>query len=88
MIVQFSSSFKRAYKKRLKKQPDLEVLFRQRLTLYVENCFHPRLKTHKLSGRLETYWSFSLAYDLRVIFQFISDDEVIFLDIGTHDEVY
>ncbi|MFN3851276.1 MAG: type II toxin-antitoxin system YafQ family toxin [Spirosomataceae bacterium] len=45
------------------------------------------MRTHKLSGKLKAFWSFSILYDLRVIFQFI-DENTVFIDIGTHDEVY
>lgn len=50
--------------------------------------FHPQLRTHKLIGQLKDSWSFSIEYDLSVVFCFVTDSEVIFEDIGTHDEVY
>ena len=69
MKVTFSSSFKKAYKKRIRFDPE-------------------KLRTHKLTGQLNELWSFSIEYDLRVIFYFINDNEVILEDIGNHDEVY
>jgi len=46
------------------------------------------LKTHKLSGELRNLWSFSLEYDLRVVFFFAEENKVVLVDIGTHEEVY
>lgn len=45
------------------------------------------LKTHKLRGELAGYYSFSVSYNLRILFEFINDREAGFIDIGTH-EVY
>lgn len=50
--------------------------------------FDPRLRTHKLSGKLEGLWSFSVEFDVRVIFYFTEKDEAVFVDVGSHDEVY
>ncbi len=49
---------------------------------------HPSLALHKLTGKLQNHWAFSLAYDLRVIFRYTPDGNILFIDIGTHDEVY
>jgi mRNA-degrading endonuclease YafQ of YafQ-DinJ toxin-antitoxin module len=50
--------------------------------------FAPTLKTHKLSGKLRDSWSFSIDYDARVLFYFTEDEKAVFVDIGSHDEVY
>jgi len=50
--------------------------------------FEPQLKTHKLTGKLQDLWSFSIDYDLRVIFYFVNETNAVFVDIGSHDEVY
>lgn len=86
--VFFSSSFKRAFKKRITGQKDLEAKFWQRMEIFTADPFDPRLRTHKLSGKLNELWSFSIAYDLRVIFYFLPQNRVMFENIGTHDEVY
>jgi len=58
--------------------------------LFLNDPFDSRLKTHKLSGKLKDLWSFSLEYDLRVVFFFTKDKpkKAVFVDIGTHNEVY
>jgi mRNA interferase YafQ len=50
--------------------------------------YDERLRTHKLSGKLKDLWSFSIAYDIRVIFHFADEQKAVFVDIGRHDEVY
>ena len=89
MEVAFSNSFKKAFKKRVK-GTDTELEFWTRLELFIIEPFDTALKTHKLSGKLKNLWSFSVEYDLRVIFYFTKDKpkKAVFVDIGKHDEVY
>jgi mRNA-degrading endonuclease YafQ of YafQ-DinJ toxin-antitoxin module len=59
--------------------------------LLATDCFHPRLKTHKLKGELEGSWAFSAGYDLRIVFNFVEyegSEAVLLLSLGTHEEVY
>ncbi len=81
--IQFSSSFKKS----LKKQSSHQDIIKKRLAIFFENPHDPRLKTHKLSGQLDKYWSFSINYHLRVLFEFIDDHVIGLIDIGTH-EIY
>ena len=88
MEVSFSSSFKRAFKKRIKGNVDLEARFWHKLEQFTIDPFDTSLKTHKLSGKLKDLWSFSIDYDERVLFYFAEDAKAVFVDIGSHDEVY
>lgn len=88
MEVSFSSGFKRAFKKRIKGNEDWETRFWQKLEQFIVDPFDPSLKTHKLSGKLKDLWSFSVDYDDRVLFYFTEDERAVFVDIGSHDEVY
>ncbi|WP_293124610.1 type II toxin-antitoxin system YafQ family toxin [Microcoleus sp. bin38.metabat.b11b12b14.051] len=88
MEVSFSSSFKRAFKKRIQGNIDLEARFWQKLELFTIEPFDPTLKTHKLSGKLNDFWSFTVDYDERVLFYFTKDGKAVFVDIGNHDQVY
>jgi addiction module RelE/StbE family toxin len=86
--IAFSSSFKRAFKKKIASDPNLETRFWERVETFKQNPFDPRLRTHRLSGKLKELWSFTIEHDLRVIFHFANNQRVLFVDIGTHDEVY
>lgn len=59
----------------------------KRIDLFLTDPFHPTLKTHKLKGALSNYWSFSISYHWRILFEFINEETVDFLDVGTH-EIY
>ncbi|MFE1744757.1 type II toxin-antitoxin system YafQ family toxin [Coleofasciculus sp. H7-2] len=88
MEISFSSSFRRAFKKRIKENLDLEAKFWQKVEQFTIAPFEQSLKTHKLSGKLKGLWSFSVEYDERVLFYFTEDGNAVFVDIGSHDEVY
>ena len=85
----WDAGFKRSYKKRISGNKLLKAKFHECLALFSLNPHDARLKTHKLSGKLNGLWAFSVSYDCRVIFVFIENyKSVLFIDIGTHDEVY
>jgi addiction module RelE/StbE family toxin len=89
MEVSFSESFKRVFRKRVK-STEIESEFWNRLELFINDPFDSKLKTHKLSGKLKGLWSFTIEYDIRVVFYFTNDKpkKAVFIDLGTHDEVY
>jgi addiction module RelE/StbE family toxin len=86
--IAFENSFKRSYRRKIAGNQDRERRFRQKLKLFQNNPFETSLRTHKLSGKLQELWSFSVEYDLRIVFYFADENKVVFIDIGTHDEVY
>jgi mRNA interferase YafQ len=86
-------SFKRAFKKLIKKNPQLQGRVLDILDLLENDPFTPSLKSHKLTGDLDGYWSCSVNYDCRIIFTFSQDEDseetlIILVDLGSHDEVY
>jgi mRNA-degrading endonuclease YafQ of YafQ-DinJ toxin-antitoxin module len=58
------------------------------MELFLQTPFSPQLRTHKLSGRLDGLWAFSVDDDCRVVFEFIDEERALLIDIGKHDEVY
>ena len=84
----WDEAFKRSYKKRVKKNEELRRRFWRRMELFLASPFSPQLRTHKLSGKLEGQWAVSVDEDCRVVFEFIGEDKVLLIDIGSHDEVY
>ncbi|OQA90972.1 MAG: Plasmid maintenance system killer protein [Elusimicrobia bacterium ADurb.Bin231] len=76
------------FEKSLKDLPrNIQSLLERKDILFRSDAFHPQLKTHKLKGKLAGFWSYSINYHYRVLFRFITRDEVIYYDIGTH-EIY
>ena len=86
--IAFENSFKRSYRRRISGSRNRVERFKQKPDIFQNNPFEKSLRTHKLSGRLSDLWSFSVEYDVRVVFYFADENKVIFVDIGTHDEVY
>ncbi len=85
-------SFLRAFKKLTKRNTVLEEKIFTTLQFLTDNPFHPLLDTHKLHGTLQGYWACSVEYDCRIVFSIEREnstlENIILLDIGTHDEVY
>ena len=86
--VIWDQGFKKIYQKKVKNDLDLKKRFWTMMRLFSQNPFDRRLRTHKLTGKLEGLWAFSVAYECRVIFKFLGEDEVLLVDVGSHDEVY
>lgn len=83
MKVNLSPRFKRSYKKL---PSDIQNDFDKKITLFMANINHPRLKTHKLTGKLQSCLSFYLVRGYRVLFEMNHNQEVNLLDIGPHDK--
>lgn len=93
MILNWSASFKRAYRKAVKTKPDSKSKIISAMKLLESDPFHPKLKSHKLKGILEDNWACSAAYDIRIIYSFVQnpasgETEILLINLGTHEEVY
>lgn len=66
----------------------IKLLAEKREALFRTDVFDPRLRTHKLRGKLEGRWAFSVTADVRIVFRFLDGDEVLFLAVGPHEAVY
>ncbi len=80
--VSFSPAFMRKYKL-LDKELSEEVY--EKIKLFKNKRNHQQLKVHKLKGKLFNRFSFTVSYKIRIIFQYLSKNEVVFLAIGSHD---
>lgn len=83
MEVIYSSKFAREYKKLPVAVKDTaeeqEIIFRA-------NPFHPKLKNHKLKGKLNGFLSFSIGWKYRIIFEFANNKRTAhFHSVGNHD---
>ena len=86
--VFLDDGFKRSFRKIVKNNDDIKNKFKEKLELLRENPSNPILKTHKLSGKLQDYMSFSVDYRIRVVFKYVDKTKVLLIDIGTHDDIY
>ena len=77
------------FEKRLGKLPvRLQVKFRQRMLLFVQDPQNPLLKVHALRGGLLGYSAFSVTGDYRVVYRVIAVDRIELTNIGTHSQIY
>lgn len=87
-----SKKFKKSYKKFTKNDYKLKSKIDETLDMLSQNPFNKILRTHKLSGKLESFLSCSCGFDCRIIYQINKNKqdefEILLLDIGTHKEVY
>lgn len=93
MKLVWSSKFTRSAKKLARQKRGLLNAIEVALRHLEEEPYHPKLRTHKLSGEFEGCWACSAGYDLRIIFEFVrprkeAEMEIHLLNIGTHNEVY
>lgn len=93
MTLVWDNSFRRAFKRLVRKNPQLQEKVFEVLELLEVAPFAPTLKSHKLRGNLEGLWACWVEYDCRIVFSFTTDEVsgeelIILIDIGSHDEVY
>ena len=73
----------------LKKHPNVLPRYVKAIEILETNPHHPSLRLHKLQGKLCKYYSISITMEYRIIIDFIiQNEEIIPIDIGTHDKVY
>jgi len=89
----WGKTFVRALKRAVKRYPSQRQEIEGTLRLLQENPFASQLETHKLKGKLAGSWACSVGYDLRIVFDFVKspsqeEDDILLLEIGSHDEVY
>lgn len=70
---------------KIKKLPiKTQQIATEKLKIFQKDPFRPLIKTHKLSGKLKNYWSFSVDYSIRIMFEFVDEESVGLIDIGPH----
>ncbi|HDH53104.1 MAG TPA: type II toxin-antitoxin system mRNA interferase toxin, RelE/StbE family [Nitrospirae bacterium] len=89
----WGKTFIRAFKRTIKKHPNLNKDIEETLRLLAKEPFAPQLETHKLKGKLSGSWACSVGYNLRIVFDFVKsegqkEDNIFLMEMGTHDEVY
>jgi mRNA-degrading endonuclease YafQ of YafQ-DinJ toxin-antitoxin module len=87
MNLELAPSFVRMYRNKVKHNVEKERTVKVRIEQFRLNPKNPLLRVHKLKGYKEDTWSFSVGYNLRILFT-KKDNTVLLVDIGTHDEVY
>lgn len=80
--VYYSSLFRKS----LRRMPKfVQEAFLEREGKFLNDAFDPALETHKLHGKYKEYWAFTVIGQYRVMFTFMGEGNVGFINIGTHD---
>jgi len=85
--------FKKAYSRYVRRDRRLQDRMEETLRQMQADVYASSLHSHKLSGKLSELWACSCGYDCHIVFAIEGDPEtsqevLVLLDIGRHDEVY
>ena len=80
--VVYTKSFVRRFKKL---ENDVEEEAFKKIELFKNRSNHRVLKVHKLHGDMKDSFSFSVNQKVRIVFRYLSDEEVILIAIDDHD---
>ncbi len=87
--IEITEAYTKKVVKFLKRHKDIFPKYKKVLLLLEADPFHPSLRLHKLSGKLDGLYSASINMQYRVTIEFyIEDGKIIPINIGTHDDVY
>ncbi len=87
MQVRRTKTFEKSFMVRIKKDGTLRTKFEERLGLFLVGVRDNPINDHALSGNMKGKRSFSITGDVRVVYE-KTEDEIVFLDVGTHNQVY
>lgn len=85
MIILLHKNFKKKYKKLSK---NAQEKFKERRNLFLRDHLHRQLNDHSLHGAYSNLRSFNVTGDLRVLYEYVQKDTVLFIDIDTHSNLY
>lgn len=89
-----TKAFEKSYKKFTSRNEALKSAIAKAILKLENDAYDPSIRTHRLSGNLAAYFACSCGYDCRIIFEIKKDqtdpslENILLLDIGTHDDVY
>ena len=85
----YTQSYNKRAAKFLKKHPELTGQYEKTLKLLEFDPFHPSLRLHQSKGKLKDLFSVSINASYRITLEFyMSEHEIILVNVGHHDEVY
>lgn len=87
MKIEYHRNFIKNFKKRFGNDPKIKKQYENRLHLFLAGASHPLLKDHALVGEKIDLRAFCITGDIRVVYKKLGQ-RIIFMDIGTHNQVY
>ena len=86
--IQRSKTFVKHFQKRIAHRQRLSNKCHERIRLFLEDPMNPVLKNHPLKQNMQGHYAFSVTGDIRIVYYWASEDVAIFVDIGTHAQIY
>ena len=66
---------------------EIKQAFRDALDLFSENPNHEALRNHPLTGKYQDFRSIDVTEDYRALYR-TEPERIIFVEIGTHEQLY
>lgn len=85
--IRLSKYFEKSYKKRIAPIENMRDAYIVRIAAFQAGERGQPLNDHALKGKLKGKRAFSIAGDVRVVYE-ETEEAVIFLDVGSHNQVY
>lgn len=85
MKILFSKKFRKEFKEFPTK---IQKRITERIVLFSENDNNPLLNSHALHGEYAKYYSINISGDIRVLYEFIDKNTVLFVKVGTNNKLY
>jgi len=85
ITIKFDKRFLKEFKK-LSSEIQQKLIYLE--DVFKVNPFEKNLQTKRLQGKLKNFYSFRITREYRVIFQFISFNEVVFLAVKHRKDIY
>jgi len=86
--IDYHPDFVKSFSRRIKPHKSLIERFNRRFLEFRSNRSNPILRDHSLKGSKLGLRAFSINGDIRVIYSIEEDGRIIFVDIGSHNQVY
>ncbi|HVC36685.1 MAG TPA: type II toxin-antitoxin system YafQ family toxin [Candidatus Dormibacteraeota bacterium] len=85
--IRLTKDFDKSYKKRILPNRNLRDTYANRIAAFQKGERDSLLDDHALKGRMKGKCAFSIVGDVRVVYE-ETDSTYIFLDVGSHNQVY
>ncbi len=85
MKILYSKKFKKQFQK-LKRGENKK--FEERINIFIKNPSAKILENHILHGQLSKYRSINISGNLRLLYEEIDDETVLFSILDTHSNLY
>lgn len=79
--ITYTERFKKSFQKLTNKE---QILFQNKMNLFINNILHPSLRTKKIKGH-DYFYESSINMDIWIIWYFENEELIILVDIGHHN---